>query len=267
MQLAYRHFSGPAEHSLIILHGLLGSSRNWLSVAKNMQADFNIYLPDLRNHGQSPHHAAMDFSVMAADITEFIEQHNIIQPFVLGHSLGGKVAMRLACAFPDIVRKLVVVDIAPRTYAPHQAHALTAMQALNPASLASRKDADDRLADAIPDWGFRQFILTNLTADLENGGYKWSINLPAIIRERLRLAGNPLTSAHQHGANPGYSGPTLFVRGEKSDFISDRDFQTIQGIFPQAVLHTQPDAGHDPHVDDRVHFVHTIRKFLLGKTD
>lgn len=211
---------------LIILHGLFGSSDNWFSLAKVFAEHFKVYLIDQRNHGQSPHSMEFDYKVLTEDLHEFITTHNIEQPIIIGHSMGGKTAMNFAVKYPALVKQLIVVDIMPKKYPVHHDHILEGLQAIDLSSLQSRNEADEALAVHIPEPDVRQFLLKNLSRNT-SGGFEWKINLKA-IDQNIEAIGDGMVY-------PGsYTGPTLFINGTRSNYYKSGDEKIAQEIFPNA---------------------------------
>ncbi|MGM0563231.1 MAG: alpha/beta fold hydrolase, partial [Pseudomonadota bacterium] len=179
MHLHSERFGSPDKPALILIHGLFGSGRLWRTLAQNLDEHFWVHTPDLRNHGQSPQGYSMALSTMADDLWEYLHQQDIEQCYLLGHSLGGKVAMQMALAQPDRIDKLVVEDIAPVHYLPRHHDTFAAIGKIESSKLRSRKEADQLIADLIPDKGERQFMLTNLRRDAL-GHLRWRTNMEAI---------------------------------------------------------------------------------------
>ena len=250
-----RSGSGPP---LIILHGLFGSSRNWGTVAQCLTKSYSVDRVDLRNHGASPWHDTMDYLVMADDVKQFIEQHQLENPIVLGHSMGGKVAMVLAMRYPALVKALVVVDVAPVTTDTRHAGIVRALRNLNLAAVRSRRDAETALSFDIPDASLRRFLLQNLMR--RETGYVWRINLQALADNITMLADFPVLSGC-------YSGPTLFVRGGDSNYVDIKHAPVIRKMFPSAAIRTIVGAGHWLHAEKPWEFVHELERFLtpIGK--
>jgi len=249
------HFEAVGEgSSVIILHGLLGSAENWRSMSRRLGAHYKAFAVDLRNHGRSPHSEIFDYDVMAADLREFVEQHALPRIMLLGHSIGGKVAMQFAIDHPDRVDKLVIVDIAPKPYEPSQRDVLEALRSLDLPRYSSFGDVDAALAEKISDASLRQFLLKNLARD-ENGRLRWKIYLEAIDRNYDKLL---------RGLAPErtFDKPSLFIRGGRSNYIEDADAPLIRQIFPQAEIATLPQAGHWVHVDLPEEFFQTVVIFL-----
>lgn len=255
VKLEFGSFGTPDKPPLLILHGLLGSSRNWMSVGQTLADSFNIFAIDLRNHGNSPHAETHTYEEMIVDLEHWLLDKNIDQFYLLGHSMGGKVAMGYACQHPDRVKGLIVEDIAPKVYSHRWAAEFEAMQELDLASLKSRRDADQALELKIKDWGMRQFVMTNLARNPESG-FTWQVNLPVLINNLEDILGK----AVKDGFN--YTGPTLFLRGSKSDYILQEDQSTIKHYFPNSTLVDIPDAGHNLHIDNMPKFIQTVKDFI-----
>jgi esterase len=253
MKLHFRIFGqGPP---LVILHGLLGSLDNWVTCAQKLAAHFQVVLLDLRNHGRSPHAEAFSYDVMAEDVLRFLNDQRLAAAHLLGHSMGAKVAMRFAQLHPDAVRKLVVVDMSPREYAPRYDTLLDAMHALDLSAFQRRDEVDRALSAAVADKTVRQFLLKNLGRD-GAGRLFWKPNL-AVIRANYGDVRGTLPSA------PGVDRPTLFVRGGESDYIRDDDLPLIYALFPRATVETIGDAGHWVHVDRPDRLTEVVTEFLL----
>ena len=254
MQLAYRYFGGQGNPPLIVIHGLLGSSRNWISVCKQLVNDFEVFALDLRNHGNSPHADEMTYEQMAKDVKEFITEQKFTRVNLIGHSLGGKVAMYLAVHNRRLVESLIIEDIAPKTYPPHNARDIEGMNALDLTSLKSRKEADEFLKKWMPDWSKRQFILTNLVRN-EDGDFKWQVNLSSITKNLDEICKNPLIDGDQ------YMGPSLFIVGGVSDFVSMDDASLLQKFFSRNVLKIVNGAGHNVHQERKDEFIESVLDF------
>jgi pimeloyl-ACP methyl ester carboxylesterase len=238
---------------IIILHGLFGSSDNWLTQAKLFADKYKVFSVDQRNHGQSPHSDDFDYPSMVSDLEEFITDHQINNPIILGHSMGGKAAMNFALAHPDKIEKLIVVDISPKAYDLQHYAIVKGLKAIPITTIASRNEADEILANHVPEPGVRQFLLKNLQRN-STGGFSWKINLP-VISEKLANIGIDLQFPGQ------FTKPTLFVRGLKSSYISDSDWKRIIEIFPAAELETL-DTGHWVQAEEPQEFAELIMKWL-----
>ena len=241
---------------LVFLHGLFGSSDNWLGIAPKLAENFRVILPDLRNHEASPHAAEMDFPLMAGDVAELLEACNLKQPTIIGHSLGGKVAMQLALSRPELLKALVVVDIAPQAYAPAHNTIFAALRALDLNSFKLRSEIEAAMMAEIPELATRRFLLKNVGSTPE-GRFYWKFNLEGVYQNYPRL-NEAVVSTWQTT----FDKPTLFVRGSKSDYISDMDWPEIQRHFPAAQLVTLPEAGHWVHADAPEDFTAAMQEFL-----
>ncbi|MBM4200544.1 MAG: alpha/beta fold hydrolase [Gammaproteobacteria bacterium] len=246
---------GDVGPPVVILHGLLGSHRNWRSIAQSLASDRRVFAVDLRNHGQSPHSERMDYPHLTSDIAALIHDLELGRVQLMGHSLGGKVAMCVALADPELVESLVVVDIAPVPYPDRNAPILQALRALPLAELNDRSSADRKLAEAISEPQLRQFLLTNLvpTAD----GFYWQANLDALAR-----AGAVLSSFPDFGSEAAFPGPALFLAGSESPYRVTDHRTRIGELFPDFSLRTIDGAGHWPHIDQPNEFLATVRTFL-----
>lgn len=257
MRLYYRH-EGQGE-PLIILHGLLGSSDNWRAMSKRLAQHFAVYSLDLRNHGQSPHDAGMNYTVMAEDIREFMQAQALTRAFLLGHSMGGKVAMQFAATYPQKVEELVIVDIAPKAYPPSQKPLLAALRRLDLDPIASFADADAALKPSIPETALRQFLIKNLSRD-EAGRFRWRTGLDEIAENYDALT-------VQIAIDPPFEKPACFIRGGRSDFIADEDSAPIHRAFPLAKIETIERAGHWVQSEAPEEFYRTVIAFLSSPRD
>ncbi len=252
MQLHFKQL-GHGE-PLVLLHGLFGQSDNWFGVAPRLAEKFHVFIPDLRNHGQSPHYAEMDYPLMAADVEKFFAAQKIESAHVIGHSMGGKVAMQFALDFPARVKKLVVVDMAPRAYERTHEHIFAALLALDLNSFQSRSQMEEALVAEIPSLNLRRFLLKNLGRDAE-GKFIWKMNLRGVAENYSRL-GEVLSTK-----NP-FNKPTLFIRGGKSDYIGANDETEILKLFPKAEIKTIAAANHWVHADAPEEFLRLVLSFL-----
>lgn len=252
MQLHFKQL-GHGE-PLVLLHGLFGSGDNWFGVAPKLAEKFQVFAPDLRNHGHSPHHAEMDYPLMAADVEKFFEAQKIKSAHVIGHSMGGKVTMQFALDFPARVKKLVVVDMAPRAYARAHDKIFAALLALDLAAFQTRTEIENALAPEIPSLNLRRFLLKNLSRD-ERGKFSWKMNLRGVAENYSRL-GEVLSPQN------GFAKPALFIRGGKSDYINAADESDIHRLFPAAEIQTIAAANHWIHADAPEEFVRLVLNFL-----
>jgi pimeloyl-ACP methyl ester carboxylesterase len=226
---------------VIILHGLFGSSDNWMSIGRKLAANYRVLLPDARNHGNSFHDPEFNYPAMADDLKKLMRDKNLKSAVMIGHSMGGKTAMQLAVEHPEMVEKLVVVDISPRPYPVHHQQILDAYNSIRLDGLQSRNEADQQMAMIIESPYIRQFLLKNLSRN-ESGSYEWKINLK-IIEKNIEAVGMGISSEKP------YKGPSLFIRGENSDYVHQYELPEIQKLFLNAALETIPDAGHWLHAE------------------
>lgn len=242
---------GPA---IIILHGLLGTSDNWQTIANRLSDDFTVCLLDLRNHGRSFHADTFNYEVMVEDVLQFMQDHWINSASIIGHSMGGKVAMNLALKEPDMVGKLIVADIGIKTYPPGHLHIFDALRKIDLDTLKDRKTAQDFLMSELHDSGVVHFLLKNLSRE-KNGQFAWKMNLDGIIKNYDQI---------MQGIHTGevFISPTLFVKGSNSRYILDEDQAEILKIFPNAIFSTIPGAGHWLHADQPELFLKVCYDFL-----
>lgn len=256
MKLFYRKF-GKGQ-PLIILHGLFGQSDNWNTLAKNFAAlGFEVYIVDLRNHGLSPHSDVWNYQVMSDDILDLINDANLEHVILLGHSMGGKVAMQFAVHHQELLDKLIVVDIAPKYYPPHNLEVLEALNAVDFSIVKNRKEVETILAKYISDFGTRQFLLKNIYWK-ENGALDWRFNLK-VITEQFGKTGE--ITPNDTACNK----PTLFIRGEISNYILDEDLKFISDIFPLSTIETIAGAGHWVHAEKPKEFFESVSSFIMAK--
>lgn len=239
---------------LLLVHGLFGMGDNLAMIARALTGRFQVHSLDLRNHGRSPRADSMSFIEMAGDLVEYLDAQDIDRAHILGHSLGGKVAMQLALSSPQRLAKLIVADIAPVTYAQRGHDDIFAgIKAVELSLIRSRIDADKALAQHIDDAGVRQFILKNLYRDGDRG-FAWRINVDALFQcyDQLRqaVAGNP------------FGGDVLFIKGGVSPYIRDEYWPTVQQLFPKAQLQVVDGAGHWLHAEKPTEFNQLVLSFL-----
>ena len=249
------HFQKSGEGPpVILLHGLLGSLQNWQHTARQLSKDFTVLALDLRNHGRSSHADEFSYPALTGDLLEFLADQQFELASLVGHSLGGKVAMHFALLHPARVTKLVVVDIAPKAYPPRHENTLASLLALDLAGARTREDLDAMLAPSVADRGLRQYLLKNAQRN-ELGGFRWRANLPALHAnyEQLREA-----MPRNHPANT----PALFIRGGRSRYVLDEDCAQLTRWFSRAEVQTIADAGHWVPTDAPEEFVETVRAFL-----
>ncbi len=254
LELAHDAF-GEAGPPVVILHGLLGSARNWTSIAKELAASHRVFALDLRNHGRSPWAATMSFDQMAGDVAAFIERRGLGAATLIGHSLGGKVAMRLALTRPELVGRLLVVDVAPVAYPDSFGPFIEAMRQVDLSAVERRSDADLQLQGAVPDAVLRNFLLQNLVKT--DAGFVWRVNLEALAANMDQLLGFPTPAA-----DAAYGGPTLFIAGSRSHYVEACHRALIERLFPSAEQVVIAGAGHWPHAERPAEFLAHARRFL-----
>jgi pimeloyl-ACP methyl ester carboxylesterase len=255
VQLAATEYgSGPP---VAILHGLFGSGRNWRSIAQQLGASHRVLAFDLRNHGASPWADGMATGEMVEDLRASLRARGIEHAALLGHSMGGKVAMLAALRHPAEIDRLVVVDIAPAVNPPTLLAYVRAMRAIDLRGLTRRSEVDARLTEAIPDAAERAFLLQNLA--IADGSALWRLNLEAIEREFPQISGFP-----DFPAAAAYRGPTLFVAGARSNYISPEHEPEIRRLFPQARITRIEAAGHWVHAEQPEAFLQAVGPFLSG---
>ena len=237
---------------LVIAHGLFGSARNWGVIAKRLSEDRTVLAVDMRNHGESPRADTQTYAEMAADLASVIAAEGV-QADVLGHSMGGKAAMMLALAHPELVRRLIVADIAPVAYGHSQSHHIAAMRALDLTGLATRGEADRRLTATIDDPSLRAFFLQSL--DLKATPPRWRLNHDVLEAEMPGIVGWPEPQGH-------FEGPTLFLSGGDSSYVLPEYRSKIRGLFPAARFAKIPGTGHWLHAEKPREFEATVRVFL-----
>jgi len=252
MKLFYREFGNGKP--LIILHGLFGSSDNWQTLAKKFAENFKVYTVDLRNHGRSFHHDEFNYDVMMHDIEDLIKDIGLERVSLLGHSMGGKLSMNYALNFRDKVENLIVVDIAPRKYQVLHNGIIKALKSLDLSQYDKREEADDALRNHLQNFSVRQFILKNLVRN-PKGGFKWKINLEVIDQNIQNLV------VEIKSEQP-YQGNTLFIAGDKSDYIRPVDEEQIMKLFPKAKIRYIPDTGHWIHAQAPDLLYETVIEFV-----
>lgn len=238
---------------LIVVHGLFGSSDNWRSMNKFFSKHHQVVSIDLRNHGRSPHSDEQNLEIMAEDLYELCQDLSLTKVDILGHSLGGKVAMKFAELYEEYVDKLIIVDISPRQYEGAHTPLMDAMMALDFTKYSSRKQVDEALATSIADPKVRQFLLMNLS--LEDEQLKWRINLPALKANYKKLMQAVFTESISDKTS-------LFLYGDQSDYVTEQDREQIKEIFPYAEFAAVP-AGHWVHAERPQQFKKIVEDFLL----
>ena len=251
MKLHYKELGNGKP--LIILHGLFGMLDNWLTPAKTLAENFRVILVDQRNHGHSPHHSAFNYSDMSEDILELIHELDLDEVLVLGHSMGGKTAMKFAQHHPDYVEKLIVVDIGPKFYPIHHEVILKGLNALDFSVVKTRAEAEKILSEFVPNSSERQFLMKNLYW-IEKNKLAWRFNLGAIT-EQINNVGEELFERR-------FEKPVLFIKGQLSNYIKPEDGEGTRLVFPHTEIVEIPNAGHWVHAEQPQLFLKTVEEFL-----
>lgn len=248
----FHKITGEGE-PIIVLHGLMGMLDNWQTPAKTLSEHFQVITVDARNHGHSPHSDEFSYQVMMEDLLDLADELNLMDFHLLGHSMGGKTAMKFAQNYPEMVNKLIVADIAPKAYPVHHQQIFAALSAVDLQAISRRSEAEKVMAQYIAEPGVRQFLLKNLYW-IEKGKLSWRFNLP-VIRAVIADIGEAVIDRL-------YEAPTLFIRGAKSDYILESEWPDIQAVFPDSELVTLENAGHWVHAEQPKEFLHHVLKFL-----
>ena len=250
MKLHYRKY-GEGQ-PIVILHGLFGSSDNWQTLGKKFAENFEVYLVDQRNHGHSPKSNEFNYQLLSDDLHKLITDLELENIILIGHSMGGKTVMTFTQQHPEFIEKLIVVDIGPKAYPMHHDIILEGLNSLDLSSIKSRGQADKQLSQYIEDVGVKQFLLKNLYW-VEKGQLGWRINIP-VLEEKMPdiIAAIP---------NEIVDTPTLFIRGEKSNYIVEDDFQNIYDQFTNSEIETIYDAGHWVHAENPFSFYNIVMDF------
>lgn len=251
MKLHYKKY-GEGQ-PLVIVHGLFGTLDNWQTLGKKIAEQFEVYLVDQRNHGHSPHSDDMNYQLMSDDLHELITDLGLSDVILVGHSMGGKAVMTYATQHPEYIDKLVVVDIAPKQYPLHHQQILAGLNAIDLTVVKTRREADSVLSQYISDLGVKQFLLKNLYW-VEKGQLGWRINIPTLTNHMDDiLAATPEVRVET---------PTLFIRGEKSNYITEDDYQNIYNQFLDSEIETIYNVGHWVHAENPLEFYNLLIDFV-----
>lgn len=254
MKLAYRDFG--TGQPLIILHGLFGQSDNWNTLAKQFsEQGFHVYTIDQRNHGLSPHHHEWDYELMADDLHKFINDHQIQNPILMGHSMGGKTVMFFEKKYPGIADKIIIADISPRAYEPHHAEVLKALHAVDFKEIKTRKEAEAKMNEHIQDFGTKQFLLKNIYwRDSDSNLMDWRFNLKTISEnyDNVSVKVPHFTS----------NSPCLIIKGERSSYITENDKEEFRSMFSDCKFETIAAAGHWVHAEKPKEYFDVVMKFI-----
>ena len=251
----YSKILGNDGEPLLVLHGFLGMSDNWKTLGSAYTENgFATHLIDQRNHGRSFHNPAFDYQILSEDLLRYVDHHRLEKINIIGHSMGGKTAMTFATAYPERVSKLLVADIAPKRYPPHHQQIIKGLQAVDLDRVTSRGEADQMLSEHINNPGIRQFLLKNLyRKGGESFGFRFNLEVLANRMEEIGAALSPENT---------YTGDTLFLKGDKSDYIKQDDEQLIRRHFPKARIKAIPNAGHWLHAENPKAFLTESLDFL-----
>ncbi len=254
MKLAYREFG--AGRPLIILHGLFGQSDNWNTLAKNFaEQGLRVFTVDQRNHGLSPHSDTWSYEAMADDLKEFIDDHQLEKPILLGHSMGGKTVMFFEMKYPGTASKLIIADIASREYPAHHADVLNALHAVDFDFVKTRKEAEALMNEHIKDFGTKQFLLKNIYwKDSQNNEMAWRFNLQ-VISDNYDNVRVPVPYFESHT-------DTLVIKGEKSNYIGEKDEEDFKKRFSTIRFVTIEGAGHWVHAEKPKEFFDSVLSFI-----
>lgn len=250
------HFKkyGQQGEPLVVIHGLFGNSDNWHSIAQSLAEHFTVYCLDLPNHGKSSNLENAAYDIMANAVNQWMMQESIQTCFLLGHSMGGKVAMQFASQFPEKVKRLIVADIAPVDYDPSHNEIFKGLKAINTEQLQNRKEADSILAQYVDILGVRQFLLKSLVKTEQ--GFEWQIHIDNLFNNYAQIRATPPFEAP-------YQGDTLFIKGENSDYIQAQHKDAILTWFPQAQVKMIPATGHWLHAEKPLPFTSLVKRFCL----
>ncbi len=252
--MLYSKIEGSGK-PLLILHGFLGMSDNWKTIgAQFASAGFQVHLLDLRNHGRSFHSDEFSYELMVQDVYDYCKANNLENVNIIGHSMGGKTAMLFAVTYPERIEKLIVADIGPKFYPQHHQTILEGLNAVDFSKKPSRSVVEEIMSHYITDFGTRQFLLKSLYW-LEPGQLAFRFNLP-VFNKKIEEIGKPLPD------NTVFSKQTLFIRGGKSDYIINEDFDNLKKHFPDSSIETIPDAGHWLHAENPKVFYEIANTFL-----
>lgn len=262
MQLNAKSYGDNTKPPLVILHGLFGSLNNWAGQSSVLAEHYQVWALDLRNHGRSDWDDENSYSAMSDDLLRFINQQGFEQIRLLGHSMGGKVAMQFALNHPQRLARLIVVDIAPVLYPANHDDVFAGLNSVDLRQISSRGDADKQLQPLIPDASVRQFLLTNLYRDGQQ--FNWRMNLQTLQRQYDQIAAAPAVEASSTNPASCFDGPTLFIKGELSNYIQPDHRGEIETLFPNAQARIMAGVGHWPHAEKPKAFNALVSRFLAG---
>jgi len=257
MELNFKTF-GEGE-PVIILHGLFGMLDNWQTFGKKLAEHYQVFLVDQRDHGKSPHTSDFNYKLLADDLKDFIDQQELEKVKLIGHSMGGKTIMQFAMDYPDLIEKMIVVDIGVKQYKGGHEKIIEALQSIPVDTIASRSVADDILSKSIQDQGVRLFLMKNLTRNPE-GGYRWKMNLDLLDNNYTEIMGWNLLDTYSQV-------PSLFVSGGRSGYILEKDHVGIFNVFPNADIQTVDGAGHWIHAEKPLELLNIVLAYFDSDSD
>ncbi len=269
MKLYYREEGKKNKQPIVIVHGLYGSSDNWLTVGKKLGKKYHVYMVDQRNHGRSPNADEHSYEGMAEDLAGFFEEHHIGKAIVIGHSMGGKTAMYFAADYPEKIDKLIVADIAPKNYFEleekgqyylHQ-HILESLKEVRKHQFGTREEIADFLSLKLDNKGLVMFLLKNVHRNKSTKKFDCRINVD-VLYDHLDEVISGVNYRWMEDRMPILNYPVLFIKGEKSPYISEEDEKKIKEIYPEAQITTIPDAGHWLHAEQPKLFMEALEQFI-----
>lgn len=268
MELHYRQLG--QGYPMIILHGLYGSGDNWLTIAKALSGICEVYLPDLRNHGRSPHDPKHDYATLASDLLQFMQRLDLERAIILGHSMGGKTAMWFATENPGRVSHLIVVDVSPASYHDQPANLgnmqvhqtiMNTIRETDLSNIQSLKEAEERLAGNIPDRSLRQFLMKNLER-IPEAGYHWRLNIDALINNLDHLIDG--LDMEKIAGQSYRQFPALFIHGDRSSYVGESDKQLIRKLFPLAQILSVKGGSHWLHAEKPDTVIKAVKHFVMS---
>lgn len=269
MKLFYREEGKKNQHPIVIVHGLYGSSDNWLTVGKKLGKKNHVFMVDQRNHGRSPNANEHNYEDMTEDLADFFEEHRIEKAIVIGHSMGGKTAMYFAAEYPEKIDKLIVADIAPKNYFEleekgqyylHQ-HILESLKEVRKHQFETREEIADFLSIKLDNESLVMFLLKNVYRNKETNRFDCRINVD-VLYDHLDEVISGVNYRWLEDRMPILNYPVLFIKGEKSPYISEEDEKKIKEIYPEAQITTIPDAGHWLHAEQPQLFMEALEQFI-----
>jgi len=255
MKHLHSNVIGEGKQDLIILHGFLGMGDNWKSHAKYFASKgLKVHLIDQRNHGRSFWSNEFNYNLLVNDLLEYMNYNNILEPIIMGHSMGGKTAMQFSFIFSNRIKKLIIIDIAPKKYIPRHDKILKGLSELDFNIIKSRNEADYQLIKYVPELEVRQFLLKNLY---------WKTKDELALRFNISvLKDSSIEINNELFIKNSFIKPALFLKGEKSDYIKNEDLNLIEKYFPKSKIKTISNAGHWLHVENQKDFISEIMVFL-----